>query len=143
MQQVPGEQAPLGHDGIARAPTILVVDDEALIRMAASDFLQECGFRVLEAANAREAVEMIRAYAVVIDLVFSDVIMPGEMDGFGLAAWIGERYPAIPVILCSGDARKAALAREMLARERFFAKPYDLEAVATTIRWTIDGRAAH
>ncbi len=58
------------------------MDDEFLIRMAVSDFLQECGFKVVEAASADEAVQILQTNALVIDLVFSDVIMPGEMDGW-------------------------------------------------------------
>ena len=86
-----------------RMPTILVVDDEALIRMSISDFLQECGFNVLEASNAAEALEMIQSDQSVLDLVFSDVRMPGELDGFGLSKWIRENRPDLPVILLSRD----------------------------------------
>jgi CheY-like chemotaxis protein len=128
-------------DTAERKPTILVVDDEGLIRMAVSDFLQECGFKVLEAASADEAVQMLRSYAMVIDLVFSDVIMPGELDGFGLATWIRRTYPAVPVILCSGDAKKASAAREVCADAPFFNKPYDLEAVVGAIRGALAKQA--
>ena len=135
--QVPAQKLTVVPEKSERKPTILVVDDETLIRMAVSDFLQECGFKVLEANTADEAVQMIRSYAVVIDLVFSDVIMPGEMDGFGLATWVRRTYPTIPVILCSGDAKKASAATEMCADAPFFSKPYDLEAVVAAIRSAI------
>jgi DNA-binding NtrC family response regulator len=132
--QVPAQKLTLVPDRAERKPTILVVDDEPLIRMAVSDFLQECGFKVLEASSADEAVQMLRSYAMVIDVVFSDVIMPGEMDGFALATWVRRTYPAIPVLLCSGDTKKTAAAKEMCADAPFFAKPYDLEAVVGAIR---------
>jgi CheY-like chemotaxis protein len=101
-----------------RTPTILVVDDEVLIRMAVSDFLQECGFKVLEAGTAAEAIEMIQSRQSAIDLVFSDVRMPGDMDGFGLAKWI-RTNAGLPVILASGDAKKADTAHELCAEEPF------------------------
>ena len=117
-----------------RTPTILIVEDEVLIRIALSDYLQECGFKVLETGHAGEAVEIIEHSPVTIDLVFSDVVMPGAMDGFALAIWVRAHRPGLPVILTSGDAKKAACARELCEREPFFAKPYDLTRVVARIR---------
>jgi DNA-binding NtrC family response regulator len=121
-------------DPKVRTPTILIVEDEALIRIALSDFLQECGFKVLEAANAEEAIEIIGHGMVTIDLVFSDVVMPGRLDGFGLAHWMRANRPDVAVILTSGDAKKAASASELCARQPFLAKPYDLGRVVAQIR---------
>jgi DNA-binding NtrC family response regulator len=125
-----------------RTPTVLIVEDEALIRMALSDFLQECGFKVLEASQAQEAQEMIASKQSVIDLVFSDVRMPGPMDGFGLSKWIRENRPELPVILASGDAQKSDAAHELCAEEPFLRKPYDLQAVVGHIRAAIEARKA-
>jgi CheY-like chemotaxis protein len=123
-----------------RTPAILIVDDEPLIRMAISDFLQECGFKTLEASDASEAVQMINSYAIVLDLVFSDIQMPGEMDGFGLATWIRQNRPQLPVILCSGDSKKSTLAHELCEGEPFLAKPFDFKLVLAQIRQTLDKR---
>jgi len=117
-----------------RIPTILVVDDEPLIRMAVSDYLQECGFKVLEASNADEAQQMLQSYALVLDLVFSDVMMPGTKDGFALAQWIRTHRPEIPVVLASGDSSKIQNAHDLCADEPFFTKPYDLKLLVTKIR---------
>jgi CheY-like chemotaxis protein len=125
-------------DPKVRTPTILIVDDEPLIRMALSDFLQECGFKTLEAADAAEAVQMVNSYAVVLDLVMTDIRMPGTMDGFGLAQWIRQNRPQLPVILCSGDARKADAAEQLCAGEPFLAKPYDFKVLIAQIRQTLD-----
>jgi CheY-like chemotaxis protein len=76
-----------------RTPAILVVEDEILLRMAVSDYLQECGFKIYEAGTASEAIEMIESGRFVIDLVFSDVRMPGAVDGFGLAQWVRKNRP--------------------------------------------------
>jgi CheY-like chemotaxis protein len=76
-----------------RTPTILVVEDEFLIRAMLSDYLQECGFKVLEASSGDEAVAIIENVDVVIDLVLTDIRMPGAMDGFGLAQWVRTNRP--------------------------------------------------
>ena len=110
-----------------RTPTILVVEDEFLIRAMLSDYLQECGFKVLEASSADEAVGIIENVDVVIDLVLTDIRMPGAMDGFGLAQWVRTNQPNMPVILASGLCENAIL----------FQKPYDLEAVVGRIRSTL------
>ncbi|HEY4971870.1 MAG TPA: response regulator [Steroidobacteraceae bacterium] len=123
-----------------RTPTILIVDDEVLIRMAVSDFLQECGFKVLEAGTAAEAIEMIQSNQSTLDIVFSDIRMPGEMDGFGLSKWIRQNRPGLPVILASGDAKKSDAAHELCAEEPFLRKPYDLQFVVAQIRQTLETR---
>jgi CheY-like chemotaxis protein len=117
-----------------RTPAILVVEDEVLIRLAISSYLQECGFHVYGASNSLEAIQILKATHTPIDLVFSDVAMPGEIDGFGLAQWIRTHRPGLPVILTSGDAKKSAAARELCENEPFLAKPYDLEQVVAKIR---------
>lgn len=117
-----------------RTPTVLIVEDEALIRIALSDYLQECGFKILEAVNGEEAVKIIEGAHVTIDLVFSDVAMPGAIDGFALARWVRTHRPGLPIVLTSGDSRKAAAARDLCERESFLAKPYDLARVVAEIR---------
>jgi DNA-binding response OmpR family regulator len=117
-----------------RTSTILVVDDEALIRAMLSDYLQECGYKVLEASNADEAILIIEKSDVIIDLVFSDVRMPGSMDGFGLAKWVKVNRTYLPIILTSGDAKKVSSAKELCDDQPFMEKPYDLRAVVARIR---------
>lgn len=127
-------------DPTDRMPTILIVEDEMLIRMALSDFLQECGYKILEASCAGEALAMIQSEQSMIDLVFSDVKMPGDIDGFGLSKWIRANRPDLPVILASGHARKTDVAHELCTQEPFITKPYDLHQVADQIRENIDAR---
>lgn len=117
-----------------RTPTILIVEDETLIRIALSDYLQECGFKVLEAAHADEAVKILEHSPVTIDLVFSDIVMPGAMDGFALARWVRAHRPGLPIMLTSGDARKTDCARELCEREPFVSKPYDLARLVAKMR---------
>jgi len=79
----------------------MVVDDEVLIRLMAVDVLHEAGFRVVEACSADEAVTLL-ATDITCDLIFTDVNMPGSMDGLGLAAYVKKAYPLVPVVLTSG-----------------------------------------
>jgi DNA-binding response OmpR family regulator len=120
-----------------RTPTILVIEDEFLIRAMVSDHLQECGFKVLEGSTADEAVAIIENVDVSIDLVLTDIRMPGSMDGFGLARWLRANRPGIQVILTSGDARKTDVAKERCESQPFFQKPFDLEAVVAQIRTSL------
>lgn len=82
-------------------PRVLVVDDEPLLRSFNADVLSDAGFTVLEAGNADEALALL-ARTDDIRVVFTDVEMPGRIDGFALAAKIGTLWPAIGVLVTSG-----------------------------------------
>lgn len=123
-----------------RTPTVLLVEDEVLIRMAASAYLQECGFKVLEASSAAEAIAMIQGSETPIDVVFSDIRMPGEMDGFGLAKWIREHRAGLSVLLTSGDAKTAELAKGLCEKLEIVSKPYDYRLAAARIRQLISAK---
>lgn len=114
--------------------TILIVEDEVLVRWAIADHLQECGFKILTASNAEEAIEAVQKYDPKIDLVFSDVRMPGAMDGFALAAWMRQRRPDVAIILTSGHAQARDAARELCEQVgEIIRKPYDFDAVVARI----------
>ncbi len=100
---------------------VLIVEDEPFVRLTGADLLAEAGFEVLEAGNADEALRILEATPEV-RVVFSDVEMPGSLDGLGLAHRICQRWPRIGILLTSGHRVRA----EMIPREgRFLAKPYD------------------
>lgn len=124
-------------------PTILIVEDEVLLRMALADFLQECGYRVLEAGTAAEARAILSKHMADIELVFTDVKMPGDMDGFGLADWVRAHDPGMPVFIASGYTGKTMMAHELCAGEPFFAKPYDLDRLASKIQDAVGERRRH
>jgi DNA-binding NtrC family response regulator len=86
---------------LARPPCILVVEDEVLIRLDIADELRAQGFEVVEAASADEARELLKAIPE-IDVVLTDVQMPGEMDGLALVRLVEEHWPEIKVIVMSG-----------------------------------------
>lgn len=112
-------------------PTVLVVEDEGLVRLDTAQGLREAGFVVLEAGDAREALEQLEACPAV-DVVFTDVNMPGPMDGLALAYHIAARRPDIRVVLTSGAARLTA--QDIPDDGVFLRKPYSPEVVARTVR---------
>ena len=103
---------------------IVVVDDDVLERMGASYMFWDAGYRVLEAGNADEALELFETNADV-RLLFTDVSMPGSMSGSDLARRVAERWPEVGIILASGRARPDTLSPGM----RFHDKPYEPTAV--------------
>ena len=111
-------------------PCILIVEDEPLICLIVADYLRDHGFLVIEAMDVAEAMTLLEARDVVVDLVFSDVHMPGELDGFDLARWVCATFPGLPVILASGAARTSDLAGELCAFAPIEAKPYCMGSVA-------------
>jgi CheY-like chemotaxis protein len=114
--------------------TVLVVEDEILIRLVIADYLRACGYRVHEAASAEEAVVILQSPEVSVDVVFSDVEMPGSMDGFGLARWVRANKPGMQVILTSGAERSADIAATLCEAGPLLKKPYPSQDVVDRIR---------
>ena len=121
--------------------TVLVVEDEVFIRMVISEYLRSCGYKVIEAANADEALILLQHDEIDVDVVFSDIEMPGTMDGFGLSTWIRANRPGLDVIL-AGSVPRAANAAAELCDSGPLPKPYDAQTVADRIRQLMAARAA-
>jgi len=111
---------------------VLVVEDEMLIRLHVADSLRDHGFSVIEAADGREAIAALQEDAS-IAAVFTDVTLPGQPDGFGLARWVRTHRPGVPVILTSGEVTEQHV-QSVGRDEPFFAKPCDYAEVAHHIR---------
>lgn len=109
-----------------KPPVVLVVEDEPLVRMVAVEYLTSIGYSVLEAGNAEAAIDALMDHP--IDLVFSDVQMPGIMDGNELAEWIEINFPRVPVILTSGKSIDEGHSVGGLLR-----KPYDFDILKSRI----------
>lgn len=107
------------NNGIA---VVLVVEDSAIIRMGAVDLVLSAGYEALEARDADEAIRILESRSD-IDLVFTDVQMPGTMDGIKLCHYIRERWPPVKLIVASG----ATILEEsnLPMGSRLFSKPYD------------------
>jgi DNA-binding response OmpR family regulator len=114
--------------------SILVVEDEVLIRLAIAEYLRECGYKVHEATHAAEAVAVLESPEVSVDVVFSDVVMPGEMDGFGLARWVRANRPGVEVILTSTVDRSAEVAGMLCEAGPLMKKPYEPQSVVERIK---------
>jgi CheY-like chemotaxis protein len=121
--------------------TILVVEDEVLIRMVISDYLRDCGYRVIEAANGDEALTVLQQLEINVDIVLSDIEMPGSTDGFTLSTWIRTNRPGIDVIL-AGNVPRAANAAAELCESGTLPKPYEPQVVVDLIKRLIAARAA-
>jgi CheY-like chemotaxis protein len=117
------------HQGLH---TVLVVEDEMMVRMPIAEYLRDCGYSVVEAANASEAIAAVDAEGP-FSLVFSDIRMPGKMDGVGLAEWFQSHYPTVPVLLTSGYSGGRGATPGFLPRNRFIEKPYSQTQVAKRI----------
>jgi DNA-binding NtrC family response regulator len=109
--------------------TILVVDDEEMIRIFLTEYLQDYGYYVLEAANVAEAKDVLVHKAV--DVVFSDINMPGSETGFALEKWVHRHYPDTKVLLTSGYPHAAENTKDLL--EPLIPKPYTISSVVDRI----------
>jgi DNA-binding NtrC family response regulator len=121
-----------------KEPIVLVVEDEPLLRMYAVSIVEDAGFTAVEAANADEAVAILDARTD-IGIVFTDIDMPGSMNGLRLSQAIRRRWPPIELILTSGHFTLPYA--EMPARGVFFGKPYDPTKIMNTLHVFAD-RAA-
>jgi CheY-like chemotaxis protein len=108
--------------------SILVVDDEALIRMSVMDIVEDAGFSAVEAANADEAIVMLERCPG-ITAVFTDINMPGGMDGLELTRVIRGRWPGIGLVVTSGR-----LPAQLPAGVQFVAKPYTPGEIVTALQ---------
>lgn len=125
----------MADKSIARTPAVLIVEDEPMVRLCAVETIEEAGFEVIEAANADEAIRILESRRD-IRVVFTDVHMPGSMDGLKLAHAVRDRWPPIKIIVTSGRERVAA--QDLPAGGRFFAKPYDPGEIKETLRaWAL------
>jgi len=111
--------------------TTLVVEDECFIRMNAAEIVQDDGLEVLEAANAAEALEVLRTHPEVA-VLFTDIDMPGDMTGLDLADRVHRQCPGIQLLVTSGRARPKAA--DIADDGVFLAKPYSADDLTSAIR---------
>lgn len=114
----------------APMPRILVVEDEPLLRLMNADLLSEAGYEVVEAGNAHEALDVLTCHDD-IKVVFTDVEMPGELNGFDLADTIEQRWPSIGILVTSGRCYPERLSAS--AQRVFLPKPFSVIKVVDLI----------
>jgi two-component sensor histidine kinase len=112
-------------------PNVLVVEDEMLLRMRAVDIVEDAGFNAVEAVSADEALAVLESRSD-IALLFSDIQMPGSMDGLKLAHAVHDRWPDIKIILVSGQVRPTD--EDKPAHSRFFGKPLEVKAMVEELK---------
>jgi CheY-like chemotaxis protein len=121
------------------SPTVLVVEDELVVRATIAEYLRQCGYRVLEAGNVDEAITALNIEPR-INVVFSDVQMPGKMDGWALARRVRRAYPSIKVILTSGLVRASEAAGDLCEDGPLMQKPYRAAELERRIRMLLADR---
>ena len=114
-----------------KRPVVLIVEDEFLLRMHAAEMIGDSGFEIVEARDADEAIAILEARPD-IRVVFTDIQMPGSMDGLKLARFVRGRWPPIKIVATSGfvSVRKDDLPEG----SRFLSKPYRPEQIVATLR---------
>lgn len=118
---------------ISERPLVVVIaEDDLLLRKLAVDFLEEEGFVALAADNAPGALDICRSRPEAVDVLFTDIRMPGHMDGLELAHRVRERWPWVAILIASGNV---VVGRDQLPDgARFLPKPYDMQRIVDTIR---------
>jgi DNA-binding NtrC family response regulator len=120
--------------------SVVIAEDDVLVRMAAVDALRDEGFEVFEAGNAEEALIILRARASGTHVLFTDIHMPGQMDGLALAYHTGRSWPWVALIIASGVARPHA--SDLPANSRFLPKPYVVGNIVSHIHQMVALNAA-
>lgn len=117
---------------ISTVPFALAVDDDAIIRIDACQILEAAGFRCLDAETGDEALTILDAKAEQIVLLFTDVEMPGSVNGFALARHVAEHWPHIEIVVSSGRLQPAP--GDLPAKAAFITKPFSAEVVHDELR---------
>src|SRR6266550_89045 len=116
---------------VAPTTNVLVVEDEMVLRMRAVDIVEDAGFTAVEAVSADEALAILESRSD-ISLLFSDIQMPGTMDGLKLAHAVHDRWPGIKIILVSGHIKLTDAERP--ADSRFFGKPLEVKQMIAELQ---------
>jgi len=119
-------------------PNVLVVEDEMILRMRAVDIVEDAGFNPVEAVNADQAISILESRSD-ISLLFTDIQMPGSIDGLKLAHAVHDRWPAIKIILVSGQVKPSDSERP--ADSRFFGKPLGVDQMIAELQAMVGGGA--
>jgi DNA-binding NtrC family response regulator len=121
--------------------TVLVAEDEPLIRMAFGEYLTDCGFIPLTVASGDEAIALLKQN-IAVDLILSDVRMPGVHDGFALARWVAGHRPEIPLILVSGYSGRNGMPED-LSSIPMLQKPVEMRTLMKSIEHALQRQGAH
>ncbi len=140
LPEAPPEPSLAPEDGQGRGETVLLVEDEEVVRLFAAEVLRDYGYNVIVAENAADALPVIES-AQAVDLLFTDMVLNGKMSGRQLAALFAERRPGVPVLFTTGYMSGGALNLGRLEEGgEFLGKPFTALGLAQAIRQKLDGR---
>jgi signal transduction histidine kinase len=139
-QEHPGKSIPTGNSVPQGSETVLVVEDDDAVRDSSTEFLLALGYKVLPAANGKDALELAARHPGKIDAMIADVVMP-HMSGTQLAANLAESQPEMKVLFVSGHAESLVRRKGVEAEAQFLQRPYPIGLLAERLRKTL-GRPA-
>ena len=125
----PGDNRLRLKKGARALHTVLIVEDEILVRLFIAEQFRTAGYEVIEAANADEALDLL-AHISSVSLIISDIRMPGSIDGLRLARIVRSEYPTTRIVLTSGHLPNV----DSVDHDGFFLKPYDARKVIDHIK---------
>lgn len=122
-------------------PHILLVESDVLVRKPLAEYLRDCGYKVVEALNTDEAVDLLTTGNPAIGIVLADISSPGKVDGFGLAQWIRSKGIDAKIILAGNVQKAAAKAQDLCEDGPLLSKPYDHSLLLNRIKSEVAARA--
>ena len=125
----------------ANSRTVLVLDDDVLVRMPVVQFLRDCNYRVVEAATIDEAIALLGKTNIPLDVVLSKIDIPGSMNGFGFAQWARSVRPELKILLAATPERAVRNAAELCEIGPTLKRPYDHKLVLDRIKRLLAARA--
>jgi response regulator RpfG family c-di-GMP phosphodiesterase len=125
----------------ANSRTVLVLDDDVLVRMPVVQFLRDCGYRVVEAASTDEAIVILQKTNIPVDVVLSEIDIPGSMNGFGFAQWARSIRPELKILLAGTPERTVQNAAELCGAGPMLKRPYEHKLVLDRIKRLLAARA--
>jgi response regulator RpfG family c-di-GMP phosphodiesterase len=133
--------SPDGNSKPANSRTVLVLDDDVLVRMPVVQLLRECGYRVVEAASTDEAIAVLQKTAIPVDVVLSEIDIPGSMNGVGFAQWARSIRPELKILLAGTPERTVQNAAELCGAGPMLKRPYEHKLVLDRIKRLLVARA--
>ena len=118
-----------------------MLDDDVLIRMPICQYLRDCGYRVLEAGSVDEATIILQKQDIQVDVLLTDIEIPGAMNGFAFAQWARSVRPELHIVLAGTPERTARAAGELCEHGPIVVKPYDHKIVLDRIKRLLAARA--
>ena len=125
---------------VATLATVLLVNSDIIVRSALAAYLRDCGYRVVEAADADEAMRLLDAQRVPVEVVFTAIGAGGEAEGFTLAQWVRRERPGLEVVIAGSPARAAGAAGDLCEDGQAGGKPSDPRGILAEIQRLIASR---